>query len=98
MMNSVSALSTATLEEVAENSDQMIWLRDPQSRQFFYISPAYEKIWGRSVQSLYEDPLSWREAIHPEDKEKVLTVVGKQENQNETYRIIRPDGTDRKST
>jgi PAS domain S-box-containing protein len=93
MMNSVSALSTATLEEVAENSDQMIWLRDPQSRQFFYISPAYEKIWGRSVQSLYEDPLSWREAIHPEDKEKVLTVVGKQENHNVTYRIIRPDGT-----
>jgi len=94
-MNSVSAFSTATLEEVAENSDQMIWVRDSQSRQFFYISPAYEKIWGRSVQSLYQNPLSWREAIHPEDKEKVLAVVGKQENHNVTYRIIRPDGASR---
>jgi hypothetical protein len=38
------AESTETLRQVAENSDQMIWLRDPHTRQFFYISPAYEKM------------------------------------------------------
>ncbi|HSS97236.1 MAG TPA: PAS domain-containing protein [Terriglobales bacterium] len=92
-MNLSSPLSfSEALREVAENSDQMIWLRDSDTRQFFYISPAYEKIWGRSVESLYEDPLSWREAVHPEDRETVSAAMAKQENYNITYRVIRPDG------
>jgi two-component system sensor histidine kinase UhpB len=58
------------------------------------VSPAYERIWGRDRQSLYKDPLSWREAVHPEDRERVIQAItgppGDRVDMN--YRIIRPDG------
>ena len=36
-----------------------------------YVSPAYERIWGRSLDSLYQRPQSFIEAIHPEDRAQV---------------------------
>ena len=36
--------------------------------QILYISPAYQKIWGCSRESLFDNPESWIESIHPEDK------------------------------
>jgi hypothetical protein len=36
------------------------------------VSPAYERIWGRSAQSLYANPKDWVDAILPEDRERVL--------------------------
>ena len=60
-----------------------------------YVSPAYETIWGRSCQSLVDDPLSWVEAIHEDDRERVLegirraNDVGRVEHE---FRIVRPDG------
>jgi PAS domain S-box-containing protein len=80
------------LRELAKNVDQFLWLRDFDTRQFFYISPAYETIWGRSCASLYASPLSWRDAIHPDDKERVVQNVTKDDPQALNYRIIRPDG------
>ena len=40
----------------AQNSDNVYWLSTPQFDQIKYISPAYEKIWGRSRQELYDNP------------------------------------------
>ena len=36
-------------------------------KKMLYVSPAYEELWGRSCESLYREPLSWLESIHPED-------------------------------
>ncbi|MEW6381610.1 MAG: PAS domain-containing protein [bacterium] len=81
--------------ELAENIHLIVWLRS-QSR-LIYISPAYEELTGRSCQSLYEDPDSFLESVHPEDRERVMEAVNLERNQGkpfrEEYRIIRPDGT-----
>ena len=46
--------------QVAENIQEVIWMTDTRSRQVLYVSPAYERVWGHSCQSLYEHPrLSW---------------------------------------
>ena len=37
-----------------------------------YVSPAYEKVWGRPVASLYQNPKSFIDAIHEEDRERVI--------------------------
>jgi len=59
-----------------------------------YVNPAYERIYGRSRKSLYSAPRSFLDAIHPEDRERVLEGV--QQRRREAwqyeYRIIRPDG------
>ncbi len=64
-----------------------------------YISPAYEEIWGRTTQSLYERPESWLEAIHPEDRDRIIAVYAtslrEKRDLDEEYRIIQPDGSER---
>jgi PAS domain S-box-containing protein len=61
-----------------------------------YISAGYEKIWGHTCESLYAAPRNWLEAIHPEDRGRVLeAALTKQVSgqYDETYRIQRPDGS-----
>jgi len=74
---------------------EVFWMTDPAKHQMLYISAGYERIWGRSCESLYASPQSWLEAIHPEDRARVLdAALHKQEvgTYNEQYRILRPDG------
>ncbi len=71
-------------------------MSDPKNTQMIYVSPAYVRIWGRSCESLYASPKSWMEAIHPEDKGRVVAMMSENrlhESQDMTYRIVRPDGT-----
>ena len=37
-----------------------------------YISPGYERVWGRKCEELYREPRSWVAAVHPADREEVL--------------------------
>jgi PAS domain S-box-containing protein/putative nucleotidyltransferase with HDIG domain len=59
-----------------------------------YVNPAYEKVWGRSVQSLYDNPQSFIESIHEEDKERVIrdfVQYQSGEGFNLEYRIVNPN-------
>ncbi|HZI31385.1 MAG TPA: PAS domain-containing protein, partial [Candidatus Binatia bacterium] len=88
--------SEEKFRQLAENISEVFWITDPAKNQMLYVSPAYEKIWGRSCVSLYESPRTWIEAIHPEDRDRMVKaamfnqVKGKHE---EVYRITRPDGS-----
>ncbi|MBD2523367.1 PAS domain S-box protein [Nostoc sp. FACHB-133] len=80
----------------AENTHAVIWIASPDSFRTLYVSPAYEKIWGRSCQSLLEQPESWIDNVHPDDRD-CLTIAAKQQLISELvsieYRIFRPDGS-----
>ena len=83
--------------QIAENVREVFFVISAKTDEILYISPTYEKIWGRSCQSLYEDPQSWLFAIHPEDSFKALATIETQfrtgDDFEEEYRIIRPDET-----
>lgn len=74
---------------------EVFWMSDPQKNEIFYVSPAYEEIWGRTVESLKRDPSSFMDAIHPDDRERVKAAVNRQATAlyDEEYRIVRPDGS-----
>lgn len=91
--------SEERFRQMAESSDEVFWLIDPTTQQILYISPAYERIWGRSCQSLYENPASFVEAVHPDDRPHILELLTKRRMPKESkahdfieYRIVRPDG------
>lgn len=85
--------SEARFRQMAENIEEVFWLRDSDGEEVLYMSPAYEKIWGRSVEELKERPWSWVEAVHPEDRERVKrTAFAEAAPFEEEYRVIRPDG------
>jgi len=80
---------------VTQHLDQFLFVRNAENRQFFYVSPAYEKIWQRSCESLYQNPDSWLENVHPDDLPAVLGSLTQQQQGvpvTRDYRIIRPDG------
>jgi PAS domain S-box-containing protein len=81
--------------QMAESIDEIFWMLSVPEHKLLYVNPAYERIWARSCESLYANPGSWSEAIHPEDRERVLASSKKRqvgEGYTENYRIVRPDG------
>lgn len=81
--------------QIAENVREVFFVISAKTDEILYISPTYETVWGRSCQSLYEDPQSWLFAIHPEDSFKAIATIETQfrtgDDFEEEYRIIRPD-------
>jgi PAS domain S-box-containing protein len=88
--------SEARFRQMAAAIHEVFWLLEPHSRQLLYVSPAYEKIWGRSRQPLYEQPLSFLDSLHPEDREQVQQgFTPDWQAYDGEFRILRPDGTPR---
>ena len=90
--------SEERFRQLAENINEVFWITDLEKNRMLYISPAYEKIWGRTCQSLYDQPQSWLEAIHPEDRDRILDAALTRQpggTYDEEYRIIRPDKSTR---
>lgn len=82
--------------QLTDNIDQVFWIRDESKQQILYVSPAYENIWGRSCQSLYDHPESFAESIHPDDLAYVIEAIKIYQQTghfDEEYRIVRPDST-----
>ncbi len=86
--------SETRFHQIADTIPVVFWIRTPE--QMLYINPAYETIWGRSRESLYESPFSFVEAIHVDDRGRVMEALqrefGDAVHFNEEYRIVRPDG------
>ena len=83
--------------QIADNVREVFFMISAETDEILYISPAYEEVWGRTCESLYEDPESWLMAIHPDDSGKALATLETQfrtgDEFKEDYRIIRPDGS-----
>ena len=80
---------------ITETIDEAFWMGDVEIGKIFYISPSYERIWGRSRESLYKNPRSFLYAIHGEDRERVLATLEIEKTGlpfDHEYRIILPDG------
>jgi PAS domain S-box-containing protein len=61
-----------------------------------YINPAYEEIFGRPRQEVYDRADCWLAAIHPDDRDRAqgLFVSASRGEQTEAeYRVVRPDGS-----
>ncbi len=89
--------SEEKFRQLAENIQEVFWMSEFDSDRMIYVNAAYEQIWGRSCASLYANPESWVESLHPEDRDRVLAYRANNlfiEFEQE-YRIVRPDGSER---
>jgi PAS domain S-box-containing protein len=83
------------LKQILQNIKQVVWMLDLSTEQILYVSPAFEIVWGRSCESLYADPLTLIKSVHPEDRVKVMSASpdDNRKSLNQSYRILRPDGS-----
>jgi len=86
------------LRQMADNINSIFWIVSADWKKIIYVSPAYEKIWKKSKTSLYENPESWMEIVHPDDLPQVKQDIANKTPPNESspafmeYRIVHPNG------
>lgn len=89
--------SEERFRDLAENIRDVFWVMDPD--RITYVSPAYEQVWGRSRDGLYQDPFSFLDSIAPDRRKRVrqLLMAGKDAKSfvSEEFSITRPDGATR---
>jgi PAS domain-containing protein len=60
--------SEARFRQMADTVQEVFWMAGPSVTETLYVSPAYERLWGRTRESLRASPTAWIEAIHPDDR------------------------------
>ena len=88
--------SERRFRQFSDLMDGVLWMRDIVQERVLYASPAFETVWGRSREQLYEDPDTFLDGVHPDDRQRVEAAffrdvaVG---TYNEEYRVLHPDGS-----
>jgi PAS domain S-box-containing protein len=89
--------SEERFREMADHIREVFWLFDWKKQEVIYVSPAYEAIWGRSIEDLYNRYQEWGESIYPDDLEyatetfeKIVQTGGGEKRE---YRIVQPGGS-----
>lgn len=84
------------LSSLLVSVNAVLWAVDWETRRVLYVSPAYERVFGRAASLLLADHREWRNSIHPEDLDyaeqslsRVLTTGAVEDRE---YRIITADG------
>ena len=83
---------------LAENIQDVFWLTSPDRKTMYYISPAYETVWGRPRSEAYENSKSFLDSVHEDDLALLLEDhQAQREGRFEDYyerefRIYRSDG------
>jgi PAS domain S-box-containing protein len=94
--DSILKRSEERFREMAENIQEIFWTMDPKTKEATYISPAFESICEQPLETVYSNPTSYRELIHPDDRQRVLAGLERLEKSNlfdEEFRIVCPSGT-----
>jgi diguanylate cyclase len=89
--------SEMRFRQVVENIDGVFFISSADLSKPIYVSPAFERIWGRSSDVLFQNPSSWVDMVHPADR---VGAVRSRERASQNwpaqsdfeFRILRPDG------
>src|SRR5271155_2061380 len=90
--------SEERFRRMADALTDVVWIAALEPESILYASPSFERVWGRPVEELYQNPSLWKDAIHPEDRERVVNIFARWVSGEDVsyngieYRIIRPDG------
>ncbi len=87
--------SEERFQQLAASVSEVFWMIDSEKREVLFVSPAYEKIWGRTCKSLLDRPNSFFDAIHPDDRSRVVDAlqVWSSAPFELEYRVVRPDSS-----
>jgi PAS domain S-box-containing protein len=87
--------SEERFQQMANNIEEIFWMMDAATQEVTYVNRAYATITGSSVDSIRQNPTSYRELIHPEDRIRFLSKlrdVADCGTLDDEFRFIRADG------
>lgn len=96
-MLSAALESGEQFRQIADNLPVVLALANADLTKFLFVNRAYEKVWGRPVDSLYANSLSFVDGVHPEDqarlKAALASLIQGQPIEGLECRLVRPDGS-----
>jgi len=89
--------SEARFREFAEASSDVLWIRNAETMQWEYLSPAFEAVYGisREAALVGDHVLQWANLILPEDRKQALDFMSRAragERVSFEYRIVNSPG------
>ncbi len=89
--------SEERLRQFGEASSDILWIRDARSLRWEYLSPAFARIYGISVNDALNarDVRAWTDLLVEEDREHALRHLDRVRNGESVvfeFRVRRPDG------
>lgn len=86
---------TALIRRLSDNVRDVLWVFTADWSELVYVNDAYERVWGRTTESLHERPRSFLDGVHPDDRERVrewMARLSDGESVTLEYRVLDPDG------
>jgi len=81
------------LDQLTDNIREVFWISTADGSKMYYVSAAYEEIFGLSREHLYERPDAYLDVVHPEDRELLVTLMREEKEDDFTveFRIVRDE-------
>lgn len=86
----------AQFRQLHQSLGEVLWLASPDGRTLHYISPGFERLYGRPAADIERDPALWAQCVHRADMAIVEDSIARLREQGVAeceYRIVRPDGS-----
>jgi PAS domain S-box-containing protein len=88
--------SEGKFRQLAENINDVFWMTSPDLQEVLYLSPAYERVWGRPLAEAHGKSNAWSDAIIPEDRDRVFAsfagLMADEASASVEFQISRPNG------
>ncbi|TKX78639.1 response regulator, partial [Halorubrum sp. SD626R] len=84
------------LVEVADNTDQLIFVFDADWGELLFVSAAYEDLWERPIAELKRDSTAFLDGVHPDDRGRVRDAMDRLtagESVELTFRVTASEDT-----
>jgi len=88
--------SEEQFRQLAENIHEVFFVCAAEPARMTYLSPAYEETWRRPRQEVYDRADAWLDTVHPEDRERTISLFTRAlqgERAEGEFRVVRPDGS-----
>ncbi|QIO24302.1 PAS domain-containing sensor histidine kinase [Haloarcula sp. JP-L23] len=77
------------LQELADTTDDVLWMFDGDWSELLFCNPAYEDVFGRPIEELESDPQSFLEAVYPPDRQVAEEAMDRLSNGVQTDLVMR---------
>lgn len=87
--------SEERFRQLAENIEDVFWMFQLGEQRLLYASPAYERLFGRSLAQLEHGADDWLDAVHADDRAAVAghwRALPRSGQYDQEYRLVSRDG------
>src|SRR5262249_1035850 len=67
--------SEGRFRTMADPLPEVMCITALETEKILYVSPSFERIWGRPLDELYENPRLWMVTMHPEDRDRIIGIT-----------------------